>query len=212
MRVQSGGIPLSVQDFAVIRSQLLAEWSEIVRRLRDGQEYGLDQPMNDAVSELSGYDQHPADLGSEMFEREKDLALREHDRIRLEKVEQALVRIADDSYGICTQCGKSIEILRLEAEPTATHCMDCAKELQGPLVMHDRPVEEEVLYPPFGRTNLDGTDQTGFDGEDSWQAVAAMNNTRDPESDSCDELYYEGGGYVEPIEQISNEDYKRQLP
>jgi len=209
--VKGGCIAIMVNQ-THLRTTLQEEAAEIARRLREASGYGLDTPMNDAVGELSGYDQHPADLGSEMFERAKDIALREHDELRLEQVEQALSRMETGEYGRCEACGKDIGQARLEAEPAARCCLACEQGRAARWTTNDRPVEEEVLSPPFARTNLDGLDQTGFDGEDSWQAVAAMNNTRDPESSIDDELYYEDGGYVEPIEAISNEEYKRQLP
>ncbi|MCY0876940.1 MAG: molecular chaperone DnaK [Firmicutes bacterium] len=199
-------------DTTTLRQALREEAQEIEGRLAHSGDYGLDVPMNDSVGELSGYDQHPADLGSEMFERAKDIALREHDQLRLQKVRSALSRMDTGEYGICQACKKDIENLRLEAEPAAECCVACEQERDSTWRTDDRPVEEEVLSPPFARTNLDGQDQTGFDGEDTWQVVAGFNNTRDPESSIDDELYYEGGGYVEPIEAISNEEYKRQLP
>lgn len=199
-------------DTKELRRLLEEEALEIRRRLDDTNDYGLDSAMNESVGELSGYDQHPADLGSEMFEREKDISLCEHDERRLQKVESALQRMATGGYGVCEVCGRAIGGLRLAAEPAATCCIACEEKRDANWRTHDRPVEEEVLSVPFARTNLDRVDQTGFDGEDSWQAVAAMNNTRDPESSIDEELYDEGGGYVEPIEAISNEEYKRQLP
>ncbi|MEM5591840.1 hypothetical protein AAHH67_09065 [Niallia circulans] len=39
----------------------------------------------ESVGELSSYDNHPADLGTELFEREKDSALEQHDQSELEK-------------------------------------------------------------------------------------------------------------------------------
>ncbi len=194
------------------RKALAKEREEIQNRLRENHRYGLDDSMNDSVGELSGYDQHPADLGSEMFERAKDVALREHDLLRLEAIEQAMRRWDEGVYGQCADCLGMIESARLEAEPAATLCIRCANRQSQGVQSRDRPIEEEVLSPPFGRTNMDERDYTGFDGEDTWQAVARMNARRDPDSPIDDELYAEGSGYVDPIEQISNQEYKSQLP
>ncbi len=203
----------AMDRFEEQRQALIKERNELSARLQDNGSYGLDHAMNDAISELSGYDQHPADLGSEMYERAKDFSLREHDLFRLEQVETALSHFASGTYGTCDVCQQPIERLRLEAEPAATLCIQCEQKKDGPTRPHDRPIEEELLYPPFARTNMDDLDQTGFDGEDSWQAVAAMNNRHgDPESGIDDELYYEGGGYVDPLDRVSNTDYKAQLP
>jgi RNA polymerase-binding transcription factor len=45
----------------------------------------------------------------------------------LAEVDRALARIADGTYGICARCGKRITVARLDARPTATLCIDCAR-------------------------------------------------------------------------------------
>ena len=47
----------------------------------------------------------------------------------LAKVERALAKFDEDSYGLCDDCGKSIEPARLEALPHANLCLKC-KTLQ----------------------------------------------------------------------------------
>ena len=42
------------------------------------------------------------------------------------QIREALKRIADGTYGICTQCGQPIDPRRLKALPTATRCISCA--------------------------------------------------------------------------------------
>lgn len=60
-------------------------------------------------------------------EEEFNLELRTRDRERklLKKIEEALQRIQDSTYGYCDECGAPIGIRRLEARPTATQCIDC---------------------------------------------------------------------------------------
>ncbi len=198
------------------RRSLIREREELQDRLRETHRYGLNDAMNDAAGELSGYDQHPADLGSEMFERARNLALGDHDLLRLEAIEQALRRWDEGVYGRCARCGEMIGRPRLEAEPAATLCMRCANGQQQEMQSRDRPVEEEVLRSPVERTNGNDRDDSGFDGEDAWQVVARMNARRDPDSPRDGELFADGSGNVDPdvdsIEQISNQEYKSQLP
>ena len=79
-----------------------------------------------AGSELTDYDvNHPADLGSELFEREKDIALAENVSVLLGQVNAALAKIAAGSYGVCDHCGKAITDARLRALPAATLCVGC---------------------------------------------------------------------------------------
>lgn len=78
---------------------------------------------NESVSELSSYDQHPADMGSETFERTKDLSIQAAVQAELEDVERAFRRLEAGTYGICDACGKPIEKARLDAVPTARFCL-----------------------------------------------------------------------------------------
>jgi RNA polymerase-binding transcription factor DksA len=86
-----------------------------------GEEGGSER---DALSELSLADQHPADLGTEMFEREKDMSIL--DRIEAERadVERALRRVDDGTYGRCEACGREIAKARLDIRPGARFCVD----------------------------------------------------------------------------------------
>jgi RNA polymerase-binding transcription factor DksA len=80
---------------------------------------------NDAPDgELSSLDQHPADAGSETFEREKNMAIAETLEDQVAEVEQALKRLEDGSYGTCEACGKPIGDERLEVVPTARYCVE----------------------------------------------------------------------------------------
>jgi DnaK suppressor protein len=73
----------------------------------------------DQTGELASYDQHPADQGSETFEREKDLSILEGLEDELAEIEAALQRVDDGTYGIDEVTGDPIDAERLEAIPTA---------------------------------------------------------------------------------------------
>jgi DnaK suppressor protein len=77
----------------------------------------------ESYSELSSYDQHPADMGSETFERTKDLSIIAQVEAELEDVDRAFRHLENGTYGICEACGKAIEEARLEALPTARFCL-----------------------------------------------------------------------------------------
>src|ERR1700704_1814768 len=71
------------------------------------------------VSGLADYDQHPADMGSETFEREKDLSILEQLEDELAELQAALERIDAGTYGIDEVTGDPIAPERLDAVPTA---------------------------------------------------------------------------------------------
>lgn len=83
---------------------------------------GVSEP--DALSELSFGDQHPADLGTEMFEREKDMSILDRVDAALTDVDRALKRLDEGTYGVCEACGRAIPAARLEIKPEARFCVD----------------------------------------------------------------------------------------
>jgi RNA polymerase-binding transcription factor DksA len=78
----------------------------------------------ESLSELSSLDQHQADIGTETFDREKDISVLEQVEAELADIEHALKRLDDGSYGTCEACGKPISDERLEALPAARFCLD----------------------------------------------------------------------------------------
>lgn len=146
-----------------------------LNRIEGIDEGGLNVSMSESTSELSTYDNHPADVASETFERSKDFSLREDAMNLINAVDHALDRIEQGKYGVCEVCGKQIPVARLAAIPYTTQCVDCKAKDESLPNPDRRPVEEDVLNPPFARTWQDGTGVVEFDGEDAWQSVAVFN-------------------------------------
>jgi DnaK suppressor protein len=66
-----------------------------------------------------------AAAASQVFEQQRDLALRDRAVQHLALVDAAIARLDDGTYGTCVRCGKPIPEGRLEALPWAAHCIDC---------------------------------------------------------------------------------------
>jgi DnaK suppressor protein len=66
-----------------------------------------------------------AAAATQVFEQQRDLALRDRSGQHLELVDAALARLEDGTFGTCLRCGKPIAPARLEALPWAAHCIDC---------------------------------------------------------------------------------------
>src|SRR5690625_463671 len=92
---------------------LSEQQSKLIKQVQD--HFGLQSAMRDTTGELSSYDNHPADMGTELFERGKDIALNEHAEKELEEINSALHALDEGTYGICTICGTDIPFERLEA-------------------------------------------------------------------------------------------------
>jgi RNA polymerase-binding protein DksA len=66
-----------------------------------------------------------AAAASQVFEQQRDLALRDRAIQQLELVDAALARLDAGTFGTCVRCGRAIPDGRLEALPWAAHCIDC---------------------------------------------------------------------------------------
>ncbi len=69
-----------------------------------------------------------AAAATQVFEQQRDLALRDHERAQLAQVDAALAALDAGTYGTCRSCGKPIAAGRLEAIPWATLCIECASK------------------------------------------------------------------------------------
>jgi YteA family regulatory protein len=169
---------LTKKQIRELNLQLLEEKISLERRFDHNENHGLSISLFQNTGELSMYDNHPADIGSELFERSKDLALNEQMEFQLEQVDEALALMQQGNYGTCVFCHEPIPFERLQAIPTTLYCI---KHVPDPAESESRPIEEEILSPPFGRTSLDEQgDQTQFDGEDAWQIVEHWGNSDSP--------------------------------
>ena len=104
-------------DRTAARSRLLDER----RRLVDE----LGEPIENPDQMTYG---SQAAAASQVFEQQRDLALRERSRGELTRVEAALRALDDGTYGTCASCGNTIATERLEALPWAPTCIDCARK------------------------------------------------------------------------------------
>jgi DnaK suppressor protein len=68
-----------------------------------------------------------AAAASQVFEQQRDLALRDRNEQHLAQVEAALARLDAGAYGTCTTCGRPVAAERLEAIPWAALCIDCQR-------------------------------------------------------------------------------------
>jgi DnaK suppressor protein len=112
-------------DTEKFKKLLLAE-RERLRRERDANA----EDESERGNELSDYDNHPADAASETYERTRNHALDENFREIIQRIDEALRKIDEGTYGTCDRCGESINTERLKAIPYATLCIDCQESLE----------------------------------------------------------------------------------
>lgn len=87
------------------------------------QQRGGDMSRTDAAA--TALDQAQGDWAQADAERDLTVALQERELQELNDIDAALARLADGSYGSCTDCGADIPEARLQANPLAMRCVAC---------------------------------------------------------------------------------------
>lgn len=103
-----------------LQDKLLGEKEKILNREGDEAKYFLDK------NELSD----PVDEASVNIQTSHELRFRNRENFYLKKIDKALIKFKDDSYGLCDECGAKISFERLNARPTAEMCIGCKEEAE----------------------------------------------------------------------------------
>ena len=109
-----------------IKEKLLKEKEELNKELNSFAQKN-DKVDNDYETKFPDYGEHEDENASEVADFESDLYLEKTLEISLKKIDEALKRIEDGTYGTCEECGKKILEERCLAFPTAAKCMECKK-------------------------------------------------------------------------------------
>ena len=111
------------RELAGLKKKLLAEKEMLEKQVHDLEETGLLTSQMDETGDV-GFDEEYAGSGSITFEREKDLSLTNNIRDLPSKINLALEKMDNGTYGICDVCGKAIPEARLMALPYANLCIE----------------------------------------------------------------------------------------
>jgi DnaK suppressor protein len=117
---------LAANTLKRFRNQLEEEQARLEKMIED-HERELEEARQTETSAERSPDPGSAEAGSMNFEYEKELSLGQNTVDLLRKVERALSRVVDKTYGICESCGNPIPVARLEVLPYATECVSCAR-------------------------------------------------------------------------------------
>lgn len=185
-------------------------------QMRDNREADMSEH---SPTELSNYDNHPADLGSELYSVEMNMALKVHEQSKLNDINNALKKFENGSYGICEKCKQEIPYERLVALPSAKYCINCEKEKEASEINTPDMQYDEVYDAPFGRKYLNKREDDEFEGIDQLNDLMKMGSADTHQDmggyEDYEEFYtneIDNQGIVEEVDKISNEQYKRQLP
>jgi RNA polymerase-binding protein DksA len=120
-------------DLRSFKRLLIERRVELLRELDEFKNGDGASTIKEASGENSSYAFHMADLGTDTMEREKAYYFATRENKLLARIDQALERVENGSYGDCLNCGQPISRERLEAVPHAVLCITCkANEEKGP--------------------------------------------------------------------------------
>jgi RNA polymerase-binding transcription factor DksA len=108
-------MPVHVDE---LRTQLMAQKQHLEAAITD---------QTTASGASIGYGNHMAEDANYAYEQTKSLALQQNLKELLLQVNEALQRLDDGVYGVCVNCGKSVDPARLQAIPDTSLCLRCAR-------------------------------------------------------------------------------------
>ena len=117
---------LTTQEIGDLRTRLESEREELSAQLTTIEDQAFAATQSDISGDV-GVDDESADAGTATFEREKELSIEQNVRDLIQKIDRALKRIDDGTYGICERCGKPIEKARIKALPYVDLCIKDAQ-------------------------------------------------------------------------------------
>lgn len=108
-----------------LNKKQLEQYEEQLANWRKELEDGLNQTIQAMQQEEPTSYADPTDQASVESDRNFDLRIRDRERRLIRKIDQAMERIKDGSFGVCESCGGAISAKRLQARPVTTLCIDC---------------------------------------------------------------------------------------
>lgn len=123
---------MTEEDRKKVEALLLREREQLIEALEQF-DRERSTSLQDETGELTMYRFHPADIGTEAMEREKQFLLASNDGRQLYEVLEALRRLYNrpEEFGICERCGAEISMERLSVVPATTLCASCQRELEA---------------------------------------------------------------------------------
>jgi DnaK suppressor protein len=103
-------------DIEIFKASLLKSLKDLQQRNEEAISYISDQQNQSPES---------IDRAAIASDRNFYIRLKSREGKMIQKIEKALDRIEEGSYGICETCGKDISVKRLEARPVTEQCIDC---------------------------------------------------------------------------------------
>ncbi|MFW0837377.1 MAG: TraR/DksA family transcriptional regulator [Candidatus Komeilibacteria bacterium] len=107
------------KDLSARKAELEEQLATLVNKDRQSSEYD---------SQFPDFGDKEDENAAEVAVYQGNISLEEDLKFSLERINQALQRIANNTYGTCEKCGQPIDEKRLTVFPQATACMNCKRK------------------------------------------------------------------------------------
>lgn len=113
-------MPLKKTELKRFKQMLEEKRDQIIQNAQSTLAEDMTLDANDLPDEM--------DLASSEYLQSFTFRLRGREKVFLEKIEKALTKIRDETFGVCEECGEEISIKRLEARPETSLCIKCKED------------------------------------------------------------------------------------
>ncbi len=111
-------------------------FKELLLKKKEALAKGIEHIANDALKtsqreaagDLSAYSLHMADMATDNYDREFSLGLADNEQKILNRIDEALEKIENKTFGLCELCNKKVSKVRLKAVPYAELCVPCQEK------------------------------------------------------------------------------------
>jgi DnaK suppressor protein len=121
---------MEATQLAQFKDLLMASRAELAERLAELRDEKIKHQTRDSSENHTTYSDHPADIGSDLYERERIAESVNALNRQILEFDEALYRLLHGNYGICEKCSKPISIERLLNRPSTRYCLDCQTKLE----------------------------------------------------------------------------------
>ena len=112
----------------MFKELLLKKKAEFQKGIQHIADDALKTSGRDAAGDLSAYSLHMADVATDNYDREFSLGLADKEQAIVHRIDTAIDKIDEGTYGNCELCEKKIAVVRLKAVPYAELCVPCQEK------------------------------------------------------------------------------------
>ena len=116
------------KDGKFYKELLLKKKLELLKGIEHIANDALRTSQREAAGDLSAYSLHMADMATDNYDREFSLSLADNEQKVLNRINGAMEKLENNTFGLCELCNKKIAKVRLKAVPYAELCVPCQEK------------------------------------------------------------------------------------